>query len=310
MTDSPDASRAQRDPPPLLREETSIVLDTDAYNEVDDQFAIAHAIRSDHDVEALYAAPFDNDRSEGPADGMEQSYEEIGRILDELGESRPVFRGAGSFMDAPDDYVDSAAVFDLIDRAREPREDPLYVVAIGAATNVASAVAADASIADEIAVIWLGGTPHDWHTAAEFNLSQDVAAARMLFDSGVPLVHVPTVNVAEHLRTTLSELRELLGDDGIGSFLYDRVADYEHAGEGVWSKVIWDLAATAVLATPDAVETSVVHSPILTDGETWSHDPDRHVVRVVRRIDRDAVFRDFAERVVKGDGPAAESNGS
>jgi len=295
---------------PLAGDDTvDLVLDTDAYNEVDDQFAIAHALRSAHTVEALYAAPFDNQRSEGPADGMAQSYDEIERVLDRMGESEsgpPVFRGSKRFMDHEGDSVDSPAVEDLIERAHVEREGPLYVVAIGAATNVASALVADPSVAREVVVVWLGGTPHDWHSATEFNLSQDVPAARVLFDSGVPLVHVPTVNVSEHVRTTVPELRALFGDEhtsggddgtGIGPFLVDRVASYEGASGHAWSKVIWDLAATAVLVTSDALETVRVPSPILTDGETWSHDDARHDVRVVRGVDRDAVFADLADRL-------------
>ena len=47
-------------------------------------------------VEAIYAAPFDNSRSSGPADGMEKSYEEILRLLERLdvGVEGFVFRGA------------------------------------------------------------------------------------------------------------------------------------------------------------------------------------------------------------------------
>ena len=302
------AERVRRLALPGTAGSVDLALDTDAYNEVDDQFAVAHALRSEHTVEALYAAPFHNNRSDGPADGMAKSYEEIGRVLDRLGESRPVFRGAERYMDGVDDPVESPAVADLLERAHADRDGPLYVVAIGAATNVASAIATDPSIREEVVVVWLGGTPHGWHTAAEFNLSQDIPAARVLFDSGVPLVHVPTVNVAEHVRTTLPELRALFGDangadggegddgaGGIGQFLVDRVAGYEGAGERAWSKVIWDLAATAVLATPGAVESVRVPSPMLTDGETWSHDAARHDVRVVRGLDRDAVFRDLVE---------------
>ena len=39
-----------------------MVLDTDTYNEVDDQFAVVHALMSPNrlSVEALYAAPFHN----------------------------------------------------------------------------------------------------------------------------------------------------------------------------------------------------------------------------------------------------------
>jgi hypothetical protein len=314
MTDTElsPGTRVERLALPAADDAVDLVLDTDAYNEVDDQFAIAHALRSEHTVEALYAAPFDNQRSDGPADGMAQSYEEIERVLDrmgvESGKSRPpVYRGAKRFMDHAEDAVESPAVSDLIERAHATRDGPLYVVAIGAATNVASAIAADPSIVSEIVVVWLGGTPHGWHTASEFNLSQDVPAARVLFDSGVPLVHVPTVNVAEHVRTTVPELRELFGGsddgggvaatdghDGIGPFLVDRVANYEGAAGRAWSKVIWDLAATAVLATPGAVETVRIPSPVLTDEETWSRDDARHDVGVVRRVDRDAVFADLA----------------
>ncbi len=41
-----------------------MVLDTDAYNEIDDQFALAHILLSPDRVqlEAIYAAPFHNSR--------------------------------------------------------------------------------------------------------------------------------------------------------------------------------------------------------------------------------------------------------
>ncbi|MBE0698068.1 MAG: nucleoside hydrolase, partial [Anaerolineaceae bacterium] len=40
-----------------------MVLDTDTYNEIDDQFAVVYALLSPEQlqVEALYAAPFTND---------------------------------------------------------------------------------------------------------------------------------------------------------------------------------------------------------------------------------------------------------
>ena len=47
-----------------------VVLDTDTYNEIDDQFALAYLLRSGEklNVKAIYAAPFFNEKSEGPAD--------------------------------------------------------------------------------------------------------------------------------------------------------------------------------------------------------------------------------------------------
>ena len=69
----------------------SMVLDTDTYNEIDDQFAVVYALLSPTSctVEAVYAAPFFNSRSSGPGDGMEKSYEEIVRLLDAHGATDP-----------------------------------------------------------------------------------------------------------------------------------------------------------------------------------------------------------------------------
>lgn len=71
-------------PPPAGK--IRMVLDTDTYNEIDDQFALVHALLSPErlKVEAVYAAPFHNERSNGPEDGMERSYEEILRLLELL----------------------------------------------------------------------------------------------------------------------------------------------------------------------------------------------------------------------------------
>ncbi len=59
------------------------VLDTDTYNEIDDQYAVAYSLLSPErmSVEAIYAAPFVNNRARSAADGMEHSYEEILRLL-------------------------------------------------------------------------------------------------------------------------------------------------------------------------------------------------------------------------------------
>ena len=73
------------------------VLDTDTYNEIDDQFALVQALLSPDRIalEAIYAAPFHNTRSTGPGDGMDKSYDEILRLLGRMGRSPDgfVFKG-------------------------------------------------------------------------------------------------------------------------------------------------------------------------------------------------------------------------
>ena len=57
----------------------NVILDTDAYNEVDDQFCIAYCMRAKEKVNLLSinAAPFLNQRSTDAGDGMEKEREHI-----------------------------------------------------------------------------------------------------------------------------------------------------------------------------------------------------------------------------------------
>ena len=80
-----------------------VVLDTDTYNEIDDQLALAYLLKSGEklNVRAIYAAPFHNEKSEGPADGMEKSFQEIQRILELMDREdmkEHVYRGSCSYL--------------------------------------------------------------------------------------------------------------------------------------------------------------------------------------------------------------------
>ena len=275
-----------------------MVLDTDTYNEVDDQFALVYALLSPEriQVEAIYAAPFHNKRSSGPADGMEKSDEEIMRLLDKLAwpADNLVYRGSTAYLDKNLEPIRSDAVTDLIERAlASPLDDPLYVVAIGAITNVATAILIEPSIIERIVVVWLGGHALHWPHTVEFNLKQDVPAAQVVFNSGVPMVLIPCFGVTSHLLTTVPELEAYVSGRGaIGDYLVEIVKGY-HADHVGWSKVIWDISTIAYLIDPSWVPTQLVHSPILTDQVTWSVDHSRHFIRYANYIHRDPIFRDL-----------------
>ncbi len=273
-----------------------VVIDTDTFNEIDDQFAVVYALLSPERirVEALYAAPFQNERATGPEDGMLKSHAEIHRLLDRLPQHRatPVHHGSRTWLPAPGRPVPSPAATDLVERVGAGAE-PLFVVTIGAPTNVASALLMDPGIAERIVVVWLGGNPGYWYRAVEFNVEQDMHASHVLFDSGVPLVHVPCRNVTEHLRTTQAEIdRFVRGSSAIGDYLADIYAGH-YSDHFARSKVLWDVGAVAWLVNPDWVPTAAVHSPLLTSEGTWSHDPHRHLIREALWADRDAIFGDL-----------------
>ncbi len=276
-----------------------VVLDTDTYNEVDDQFALAHLLLSTHkiDLEAVYAAPFFNHRSTGPKDGMERSYEEIHRVLDLIQpEKRPAaFRGSTSYLSTVNTPVESEAVDDLVERALAMEKDErLTVVAIAAATNVASALIKAPEIADNIRIVWLGGNGLHWPgDPREFNLKQDPYAARVLLTSQAPLVLLPCYPVVSHLITTVAELEEQLAPfSKLGRYLTDIVRSYEGNPPG-WSKIIWDIAASAYVIEPKWIKTDRVAAPRLKKNLAWDLHSGGRVIDVAREVDRNGIFADF-----------------
>ncbi len=228
-----------------------MVLDTDTFNEIDDQFAVVYALISpEFDVQAVYAAPFHNNRSSGPGDGMEKSYEEILRVLDKLGKSPEgfAFKGSTNWIKDLEKPERSPAALDLIERAKKSSpQDPLYVAAVGAITNVANAILIEPSIIQNIVVVWLGGNGHNWPSQREFNYMQDLKASRVVFDCGVPLVQLPCTPVVTHFATTVPEMERYVGGRGpIGDYLLTIFKDY-HKDHFAWSKVLWDMTAVAWL---------------------------------------------------------------
>ena len=280
-----------------------MVFDTDTYNEIDDQFALVYTLISPElDVEAVYAAPFKNSRSKGPRDGMEKSYEEILRILRKLGRSSEgfAFRGSTSYLTDLKNPERSPAAMDLIERAKKSSpEDPLYVAAVGAITNVSNAILIDPSIINNIVVVWLGGNGHHWPHQREFNFRQDLNASRVIFDSGVPFVQLACTPVVTHFATTVPEMERYVGGRGeIGDYLLKIFKDYrkDHFG---WSKVLWDMTAVAWIINDKWLPSNLVHSPIVTNNYTLSFDNSRHLIRSVYFVQRDPIFRDFFTKLDK-----------
>ena len=281
-----------------------MILDTDTYNEVDDQFALAYALLSPDkiELEAIYAAPFKNNRSTSAGNGMEKSYDEILRLLKFMGKSADgfAFRGSDRYLENVNTPIHSEAALDLIKKAMASSpEDPLYVAPIGCITNIASAILIEPKIIENIVVVWLGGNSLDWPNQKEFNLVQDVLAAQVVFNSGVPFVTMPCRPVVSHFHTTIPELKYYLeGKNDLADYLYNIVVEYS-GGHEAYSKVIWDVTAVAWLINPSWIPTDIVHSPILTDQVTFSVDRSRHFIRMATSLNRDAIFRDLFDKLGK-----------
>lgn len=284
-----------------------VVLDTDTFNEIDDQFALAHLLLSaaEVDLQAVYAAPFLNRRSTSAGDGMEKSHTEILMLFELLGQDPEgrVFRGSQRFMETEEDPVASPATEHLL-TLFEQGDDPLYVVAIGAPTNVSSALLfareCRMDLAQRVHVVWLGGQPLHCTNAREFNLMQDPIASRLLLQVSPALTLFPCMGVASHLLTTVPELERYLAPLGqVGTFLTDRFAAYTE-DHFAWAKEVWDLAATAFVINPAWTRSRLIATPDLDTGTlNWVSQPSNRLMREGTMVDRNAIFRDLFQKIAR-----------
>lgn len=292
-----------------------IVIDSDTYNEIDDQMAIAWAFLHPErlDLQAIYAAPFTNHYfgKEGshtyvdnPATGMQLSVDEIHRVLEKLPtrEDMPrVLHGSTCYLKERDQPEISAAVEDLIHRARTAAQT-LHVLAIAAPTNIANALLLAPDIISKIHVIWLGGNSYDWKDNQEFNLMQDITASRVLFDSGVALTQIPCFGVANTMASSVPEMQHYFANTSrIGSYFAEIAPRCPWIGFAS-RKVIWDITTVGYVLDSRWFTCEYRSSPLINDNLNWSFDNRRHLIQVVKFIERDNLFKDLFRTLIDADG--------
>ena len=232
-----------------------VILDTDTANEADDQFAVAYAALSENvRLEAVTTAPFSNGRERDTSKSIDMSLVEAERFIGLTGKNIPVYEGARQFMPDMETPVDSPAADYLCKRFSELADgEKIVVCAIGCGTNIASALLKDPSIADKMILLWQVGHVPECPEGGEFNMCQDVNAARVIFASGVQLVQLPAYGAASEMLLSVGELRfGIAGKNPLGDALMDTLCKYIGAkGDGSddeRQKIIWDIASVGVLA--------------------------------------------------------------
>ena len=290
-----------------------VILDTDAYNEIDDQFAISYLLLSGEKLNTvgLCAAPFFNSLSAGAKDGMEKSYNEILKLLTFLGRDdlkEKTFRGSEQYLpDEKTPVISDAARFIVESAKKYTPEEPLYVVAIGAITNVASAILLDPIAKENTVIVWLGGHAMgcDWARgeASEFNMVQDIAGARVLYKSKTPLVMLPCEGVVSAFTLSGAELDYWLkGTNPLGDYLTEHTTEAaeKYAKGTAWTRVIWDVTAVAWLLNDEKspfIKSRIIKAMLPEYDKSYSYPEDAKEIVYVTKIKRDTLMTDLLEKI-------------
>lgn len=197
-----------------------VIVDTDCNNECDDQYCVAHMLMTPKfDVRGIIAEHY-GDRFE--KDSQQKSYDEIQNIvrLMGLGGEVSIFHGAPAALADTCTPVESEGARFIIEEAMRDDPRPLFVCNLGAVTNLASAYLMNPEIAGRLTVIWIGGQAYP-QGGGEFNLNNDVNAARVLFRSDLTLWQVPA-QVYSTVRVSFFELLNKVYPCGaIGKYLVE-----------------------------------------------------------------------------------------
>lgn len=272
-----------------------VLIDTDARNEIDDLWAIALALRCPErfQIEGFVAANYDNQSpGAGPA-SIEGSARLIDTALEKAGcvEKFPVKRGSPP-MRYQFEPSESEGVDFIIERAMaSTAQDPLWVVGLGAATDIASAYLKEPRIAERVVVFWHFRT--EWPKRCwNFNVIGDVRAARLVFHSDLAFVLFDT---GTDLTCPMEQSARWVDNGPLGRFLH------EYRFQAPWmqdpKKGFFDLGDIAALVEPSLATWEVVECPEVNWDLAYQFKNTKGRILRCGGIDRNKTFALFEERL-------------
>ena len=283
----------------LSHKKINVILDTDTYNECDDQFALAYLIKSQDmfNIEAITVAPYSHTKRDVKViDGQELSYNEILKICNWLNFDTidKVFKGSMDYIrNGYDENND--AVNKIIEVAL--KNDKTYILGIGAITNIALAIKKEPKIIDRIEIIWLGGNEIEYKDNLEYNFKQDIEAVKIVFDSTVKMTILPCKNVVSDLRIDIAELKSKLDNKKeLNKYLIERF--YNDGYHGIQeTRVIWDISVIAYMINKNWFETEKISCPNIKEDSSYELTDNRHSITFVTKLDRDRIYEDLFRKL-------------
>lgn len=269
-----------------------VIIDTDTDCEADDPFAIAHALLSPKlMVKAIVAEHFGVDGS------MERSYRAMQTLVDKMRVEARLLRGEEYPLEEKE--VSEGVQF-IIDEARREDSHPLFVLCLGALSNIARALRLAPDIAPRLTVVTIGG--QSYHTLGapyrEFNFGNDVKAANEVLSSAAPLWQIPN-SAYGSIRVGLAELQRKVYPMGeTGKYLFEQMVEYNMGpsaagwtpGES-WS--LGDSPAVAVVLDPSIGTRISRPAPLVMEDTSYKENPDGRTIQVFERVDSRFVLEDF-----------------
>lgn len=278
-----------------------VIINTDAKNEADDQFAIVHALLTpSFDLHGIIPAHFGDFKSKT---SLQDSHDEVMLILKLMNYEYKirVEDGAARPLENEQTPRESAGAKFIIDEALKDDKRPLHIALLGQLTDMASALLMEPGIAKRnIKAIWIGGG--DWPDGGrEYNIGNDIHAANVVFKSELEVWQIPR-NVYRTMPVSHAELIERVFPHGpIGEYLTKQLIEFNHNPD--WPnrpaeyRILGDSPAVGVILYEEAGRFSYKPAPEIDADMNYIHTEKYRPIRVYDSIDPRFIMEDFYAKI-------------
>lgn len=275
-----------------------VIINTDAKNEADDQFAIVHALLTPSlEVCGIIPAHFGlhPGRTE---DSMEASREEVNLLLRLMRLDGKIQVSSGATRALADEKTPRISDGADLIVAEALKDDPrtLDLLFLGPLTDLASAILMEPKICQRnLHLIWVGGADYLTHYGKEFNLSNDVHAANIVMRSPIPVSQIP-YPLYGHFCVSHSELLDRVYPHGeLGFYLTEQLIAYnlESSAMAREYRSMGDSATVGVLLAPYAGRFAMKSAP--------QYDPETCEVSRVSGVRQIREYESFDTRFLMED---------
>lgn len=280
---------------------TRIIVNTDAKNEADDQYCVVQALLSpSFELHGIIPAHFGTRRT---TRSMEESREEVDLLLDLMGLSGKVTVANGAAEALPDEKTPrpSPGAELIIREAMKDDPRPLHIAFLGPLTDMAAALLMEPRIAERnVRVVWIGGGR--WPVGgSEFNLSNDIHAANVVFKSKVELWQIP-MTIYQMISVSYAELYEKVYPQGkLGAYLVDQLIDFNtrfHQGP-IEYRSLGDTPSLSVIMNPSGGTWRYEAAPEFSPLMNYVHTGRNRPVKVYDTIDVRFILEDMFAKIAR-----------
>ena len=277
-----------------------VIVNTDAKNEADDQYAIVHAVLTpSFDLHGIIPAHYGTRKT---ATSMQESHNETMKLLRLMGLEGDVHVADGASGAIADEStpVDSPGAQLIIAEAMQDDPRPLYIAFYGPLTDMASALLLEPRIAERnVRVIWIGGGP--WPSGGgEYNLSNDIHAANVVMKSRVELWQVPR-RTYRTMSVGYAELIEKVYPQGaIGKYLVEQLLEHNAATRPEMEyRSLGDSPCIGIILDPECGRWSWRPAPTFDAQMHYVHSGRYRPIRVYEDVNTRFIHEDLFAKLAQ-----------